>query len=192
MRLLPYTKALVERQRAGNRPWLAVLTLGADPRARPILRRLVADGDADVARPWCPDDVAIETADLTPFIGLDVLLVDGGAGEARVAEMMYALWRRAKPATVWVLKEPDLKLTYLSPNWGKFRAARIVEYPGCRELILDGIGTPIGAGLRERVESVRELAFLCGEPPLFNRPELQPSRVALALRLGLDPQCLAA
>jgi hypothetical protein len=191
-RALPYAKKLEQRQRRGDRPWLVFVAVGDDSAWRATYRRLLAPGDPGVERLWWPDDAA--HLDLAPLIGTDVLVADSGAGQARTNEVLYMLWRGASLSTLWLLQHPDKQWLHLSPAWAQFRAAQVVASPVRLRgdpLILDGIGHPVNAGLREHVAQARQAALFHGDPPLFDRPQFMPAREQRLRELGLDPLSFA-
>lgn len=180
MRLLPYAKPLVEGRRAGRRPWLVVILAGNDAKWRPVMRNIIAPGDAEVPRLWWPDDIPASQADLQPMVGTDVLIADCGCGAQREAELMAEVWARGKPATLWLMRHPDRKWLHLAPAWAKFRAVRVV-FSGLRRapLCVDGIGHPLDQDFKAHLLSWRDTALLCAEGPLFHHPAFADARAQL-------------
>lgn len=182
MRLLPYSKALIAQRAAGERPWLAVVTMGNDAQ-RKLMRMAAFDGAAGVARIWVPDDFAIEQADLAWAVGLDVFVAPFCDFE-RSGAFLVRLWK-ARPATVWVLDgktERDRDGRW-HKNTSKFTATQARLWPPFRpgfdfdathryELPLDGT-------FKAQVTAARELALLVGDAPLFDDPRFSAARAKL-------------
>lgn len=189
MRLLPYSKALIAKRAACERPWLVVVTMGSDAE-RKLFRTVAFDGDAGVSRIWVPDDFNIAQADLSWAVGLDVF-VAGFCGASRQAELMMALWR-ARVATLWVLdgKTEKNRLGQWEKNMAKFTGTRGI-YPhrlpnGCIEFdATHRYEVPLDAAFRAVVESTRDLALIVSDAPCFDAAAFEPARAARMRELGV-------
>ncbi|TAK45244.1 MAG: hypothetical protein EPO27_10515 [Betaproteobacteria bacterium] len=164
MRLLPYAKALLDRRRAGEQPWLVVVSVGSGGH-RQLAQRAVLPKDRGVARVWIPDDFPLEQADPVPFLGLDVLVVPECPAE-RLLDALGLLWR-AQCATLWLLEE-------------NFTASRLYPYRRWREpsdlVAWSPRGVPIGSAFRQEIVEARAAACDRGDEPLFSRPEFEAAR----------------
>jgi hypothetical protein len=188
LRLLPYSKALIDRRAAGQRPWLVVVTMGKEIE-RKLFRAAAFDGDSGVARIWVPDDFPIAQADLAWAIGLDVF-VAGFCEVSRQVELMMALWR-ARVATLWVLdgKTEKNRLGQWEKNRAKFTGTRSVHPRRLSNGFIEFEAThryevPLDAGFRSVVESSRDLALIVSDPPLFDQPAFDSARAARMRELG--------
>lgn len=164
MRLLPYSKAVLEARRAGRRPWLVVVTMGdAGDRS---LNRLMAQ--PEVMRVWVPDDFALASADLAWALGVDVLVAPF-CDAKRALQFAGLLWK-ARPATVWQV-DGGRSGTRLYP-YRRFRDGRDLRpwHPA---------RVPLDAGFRAAVQAAREHALLVGDEPLFDQPAFAQSRAQL-------------
>lgn len=188
MRLLPYSKKLLERRAAGERPWLVIVTMGSEVE-RKLLRMAAFSGDAGVARLWVPDDFDIAQADLRWVVGLDVFIAGFEQGD-RLGELAVAIWR-AKPATLWFLDGTDeqdargqwytnmAKFTGTQGSYPRRWPSGRIEFEATHRCRL-----PLDASFRARVEGARDMALIVSEAPLFDSPAFDAARKQRMRELG--------
>jgi len=173
VRLLPYSKQLVARRAAGERPWLVVVTIGNEA-DRKLMRMGAFDGDTGIARIWVPDDFNIAEADLSWVIGLDVFVAPF-CDAARATEFIATLWR-ARPATLW-----QLDAGFTATRLYAWRSAR----GGCEFSSHFPARAKLDKGFRARVESARDIALIAHDAPLFNSAAFDAARASRMRELGV-------
>lgn len=182
MRLLPYSKRLIERRAAGERPWLVVVEMGRTADRK--ISRLALASLKDTAVIWAPEDFDIAQADLTWAVGLDVL-VFWLEWSARVDELCWALWR-ARVATLWLRHcktEINPRNGQWHDNYDKFTASLLTVYKfflkGTEFSISYKHQVPLDESFRPLVARVREQALMCAAEPLFQDPLFSAERQKL-------------
>lgn len=161
MRALPYSRAVIARRQAKDDFWLAIVAIG-------WLRDIeTLKGLAGVARIGCPADADPTIADWRAIVGMDVLTVQyTGVTPAFMHAVWAAMWR-ARIATLWAAD-------------GRGHAQRLMVYEsrGRIEFVTWSGPNALDASFRERVQRARQLAFDCGDAPLYSGSEFSAARAS--------------
>ena len=179
MRALPFAKRLMGRLRAGDRPWVVVMSVGGAGLPSPQRKAWFKDGKSAYIR--VPDGVRVERADWSIFVALDILIVIEDACTTERAHAVFSCLWRAKVATLWLLRTEG------------FRDKR----PRVRRLDYDSYPSKSGPwyvktdvlpeAFKEELTRVRQSALLWREPPLYDAPVFDAARAERCAQLGIDP-----